>query len=108
MNTDEGFEAETGGALNLHKILEERNNPMISEELIRSSAIALDLFQKYKKKPSRLEKTCLEAFYGSKNMLSVEECLEILCDNNRLPTQLLLSSEIGELEDQPSQNIGNP
>ena len=33
-------------------------------------------------------------------MLSVQHGLELLCDNNRLPNQLLLSSEIGSFEDQ--------
>ena len=31
-------------------------------------------------------------------MLSVQHGLELLCDNNRLPNQLLLSSEIGSFE----------
>ena len=35
--------------------------------------------------------------YGSKKLLSVEDCLEILYHNNRFPNQLLLSSKIGQL-----------
>ena len=31
-------------------------------------------------------------------MLSVQHMLKILCDNNRLPNQFLLSSEIGAFE----------
>ena len=31
-------------------------------------------------------------------MLSVQHGFELLCDNNRLPNQLLLSSEIGSFE----------
>ena len=49
----------------------------------------------------------LKASHGPKNMLSVQHWLELLCSNNRLPNQLLLSSEIGPFEDQPCKNHKN-
>ena len=67
------------------------------------------------KKRYSLEESCLQASDRSKNMLSVQHGFELLCGNNRLPNQFLLSSEIGPFEDQPSKNprksmifIGNP
>ena len=42
--------------------------------------------------------------YRSKNRLSVQNRSEILCDNNSLPNQLLLSSEIGPFECHPIKN----
>ena len=59
--------------------------------------------EKYKKK-SRVEKSCLQASDRSKNMLSVQHGFELLCGNNRLPNQLLLSSEIAPFEYEPSKN----
>ena len=53
---------------------------------------------KNQKKSHGVEKSCLPASDRSKNMLSVQHVLEILCDNNRLPNQFLLSSEIGAFE----------
>ena len=55
-------------------------------------------------KRSKRKKICLEVLDRSKNMLSVQHGFELLCGNNRLPIQLLLSSEIGPFEDQPSKN----
>ena len=52
--------------------------------------------------------TYLEVSDRSKNLLSVQNMFEILWDNNRFPSQLLLSSEIGRLDGQPSRNMGNP
>ena len=40
----------------------------------------------------------LEVSDRSKNLLSVQRVFEILCDINRLPIQLLLSSEIEPFE----------
>ena len=58
---------------------------------------------KKQKKTSGLEKTRLYVSYGPKNMLSVEEYLEILCGNNHLPNQLHLSSKIERFESQSSK-----
>ena len=57
-----------------------------------------------KKKQSSVWKSYLDASYGPKNMLSVQHGHELLCDNNRLPNQLLLSSEIDPFGDQPLKN----
>ena len=40
-------------------------------------------------------------------MLSVQYGLELVCGNNRLPNQLLLSSEIDPFRDQPLKNPQN-
>ena len=53
---------------------------------------------KIQNKRNKTEKTYLEVSNRSKNLLSVQHTSEILCDNNRLSIQLLLSSEIGPFE----------
>ena len=60
------------------------------------------------KKRSKSKKTCLEVPDRSKNLLSVQYRYKILCDNNRLSNQLLLSSEIGPFEVGLAKNPQNP
>ena len=43
----------------------------------------------------------------ARNLLSVQYTYEILCDNNHLSNQLLLSSEIGPFEDDPTEILQN-
>ena len=52
------------------------------------------MLQKNKNKPYKPKKSRLEVSDRPKNLLSVPHMFEILCDNNRLSIQLLLSSEI--------------
>ena len=52
---------------------------------------------KIRKKGNKSKKSCLEVSDRSKNPLSAQRMLVLLCFNNRLPNQLLLSSEIGQL-----------
>ena len=59
---------------------------------------------KIQKKRSKVEKSYLDISDRSKNLLSVQNGFEIVCDNNRLPNQLLLSSEIDSFEDEPFEN----
>ena len=63
---------------------------------------------KKQKKRYKAEKSCLEVSNRSKNLLSVQYTFEILCDNNRLPIQLHLSSEIGSFEVDLTKNPQNP
>ena len=49
----------------------------------------------------------LEVSDRAKNLLSVQNTFEILCDNNRLSNQLLLSSEIGSFEVGHAKNPQN-
>ena len=62
------------------------------------------MLQKCEKKKYKVEKSCFAVSDRSKNLLSVQHTFEILCDNNRLPTQLLLSSEIGPFEVDLTEN----
>ena len=62
---------------------------------------------KTRKKRRSLEKTYLEVSDRPKNILSVKHMFEILCDNNRLPNQLLLSNEIGPFEGDLTKNSQN-
>ena len=48
-------------------------------------------------------KSCLEASYGSLNQLDREYGHLLVSHNNRLPIQLLLSSEIDRFEDKQLQ-----
>ena len=61
--------------------------------------------EKKEKKTRRVEKTYLEVSDRPHSLLSVQHMLEILCDNNRLPNQLLLSSEIGPFEAEVDENL---
>ena len=78
-------------------------DPTISEDVIWWASIAKDMFN-VDKKISKLEKTYLQVSYGSKNMLSVEDYLEILYHNIFLSDQFLLSSEIGQFLSGIAQN----
>ena len=53
---------------------------------------------KIQKKRYKTEKSYLELSDRSKNLLSVQNTLEILQDNNHLPNQLLLSPKLGPFE----------
>ena len=55
------------------------------------------------KKQNSFWKLCLEASYGSLNQLDREYGHLLVSHNNRLPIQLLLSSEIGRFEDKQPQ-----
>ena len=63
---------------------------------------------KIQNKRNKNEKTYLEVSNRSKNLLSVQNRSEILCDNNRLSNQLLLSSEIGPFEGGTVVSPKNP
>ena len=64
-----------------------------------------DLFKNREKKETNVCKNSIQRHpIGLKNLLSVQNRSKIQCCNNRLPNQLLLSSEIGPFEDQPSEN----
>ena len=59
---------------------------------------------KKQKKQSWVWKSYLEASYGPGNLLNVKYGPQLLCHNNRLPNQLLLSSELGRFELQSIKN----
>ena len=58
---------------------------------------------KRQKKTLTIEKSCLECFWSSRNLLNVEHAPQLLTHNNRLVIQLHLSSEIDRFEDKQPQ-----
>ena len=65
------------------------------------------MLQKSKTKRDTVEKSYLEVSNRSKNLFSVQNRFEIPWDNNHLPNQLLLSSEIALFEVRPPKFDGN-
>ena len=79
-----------------------------SEDFTRWASISWGLFNNREKKRNNVAKTYPEVSDRAKNLHSVQHRSQILCDNNRLPNQLLLSSEIAPFEGSRVKNPQNP